>query len=94
MENDLRQSPALDIWELLEDRGANLAYHDSFVPSVPQFDGAESESLTEEMLADQDLVIITTNHDDIDFDFVAEHAELVFDTRDSFEGPRGNVEKL
>jgi UDP-N-acetyl-D-glucosamine dehydrogenase len=92
--NDLRQSPAIDIWELLDERGANLQYHDPYVPSVPQLDGAESVALDDELLGEQDLVIITTDHDDIDFDELAERAELVFDTRDSMEGEFGNVTRL
>ncbi len=92
--NDLRQSPAIDIWEQLDERGADLTYHDPYVPSIPRLDDAESVPLEAELLEEQDLVIITTDHDDIDFDALAEEAELVFDTRDSMEGGFGNVTRL
>ncbi len=81
---DTRESPALDVISLLEDRGASVAYHDPHVPAVEI--GAqtyESRSLSPAVLADQDCVVLVTDHDAIPVDTVAEHAPLLFDTRNA-----------
>jgi UDP-N-acetyl-D-glucosamine dehydrogenase len=81
--NDLRESPALDIWQLLESEwGADVSYHDPFIEAIELFD-ATSSDLTAETLAEVDAVLVTTSHSDVDYDFVAEHASLILDTRNA-----------
>lgn len=76
---DLRQSPALKIRTLLAALGADLAYHDPFVPSLP--DG-EAHSLDfDEALDRCDLAVIVTAHPGVDHDAIAERAPLVVDLR-------------
>ncbi|MFW6053767.1 MAG: nucleotide sugar dehydrogenase [Persicimonas sp.] len=92
--HDTRESPALDIWQLLKEEGAELAYHDPFVPKVRELDGVESVELTAERLADSDAVLICTNHSDVDYELIVENAPLVLDTRDAIEGVHESVVQL
>ena len=82
--DDMRESPALDVIRLLEERGAEVRYHD---PHVPRFreNGHEVEgiALTREVLAESDAVVIVTDHTAVDYQLVADHAGLVIDTRNA-----------
>ena len=81
---DLRESPALRVIELLEERGADVAYHDSHVPSM-EVGGRKYSSveLSEETLIACDCVVILTAHSDLDKDLVATHGGTVVDTRNA-----------
>ncbi|HEX8321710.1 nucleotide sugar dehydrogenase [Longimicrobium sp.] len=86
--DDLRESPALDIMRLLQDKGARVSFHDPFCDAIHD-DGhtplkglpLESQELTEERLAAADVVVVVTDHTAVDYARVAEHARLVVDTR-------------
>ena len=80
--DDLRESPALDIIELLQEKGASLAYHDPYVPAFEYQDLAMA-SVTEldAALADADCVVIATDHSGYDWGAVREAAKIVIDTR-------------
>lgn len=82
--SDTRESPALDIITLLDDKGANVHYHD---PHVPKIDIGQThfDSITIEqgVLEDCNCVIIVTNHSAIDIERIVGHAPLVFDTRNA-----------
>jgi UDP-N-acetyl-D-glucosamine dehydrogenase len=82
--NDVRESPALDIIRLLEALGADVVYHDPFVPSF-QEDGMRHESvaLTDDELKRSDAVVIVTNHSSIDYQRLVDGANLVVDTRNA-----------
>jgi len=93
--DDVRESPAAAIMELLRDRGAILSYSDPFIPRFPkmrehQFDLA-STPLAAETLARQDCVVLVTDHDAFDFDFIVTNARLIVDTRGRYQSPRDNV---
>lgn len=80
--SDIRESPGIDVIRLLRRDGAEVVYHDPFVPTVVVEDiEMESQSLTEELLAGVDLVIIVTDHSNVDYSFVVTHAKHVLDTR-------------
>ncbi len=85
--DDLRESPALKIARLLLQHRAVVSYHDPYIPKIDipglQF---ESAPLTPANLADQDLVIITTAHTNVDYKMVVDHAPLIFDTRNATHG--------
>lgn len=87
--DDMRESPSLRLIELLERRGAKVDYHDPFVPEVPvnrdhpEFAGMKSVPLTEKTLGEADVVLIVTDHDAVDYDFVVRHARLVVDSRNA-----------
>jgi len=85
--DDLRESPALKIAELLTARGAVVSYHDPYIPELASQDLVlRSVQLTPETLAGQDLVIITTDHSNVDYELVVKHAPLIFDTRNATRG--------
>jgi UDP-N-acetyl-D-glucosamine dehydrogenase len=76
---DVRESPALKLIELLRNAGANVAYHDPHVPSVPEL-GLESVPLD---AARYDCVTIVTDHSSIDYGALVDEAELVVDLRNA-----------
>ncbi len=81
---DTRESPALDVIKLLEDRGAKVMYNDPYVPTL-KLNNAKHKSrrLTKELLSKADLVVILTNHSDYDYEWIVENAKAVFDTRNA-----------
>jgi UDP-N-acetyl-D-glucosamine dehydrogenase len=87
--NDERESPALKVYELLEQRGAEVVYHDPLIPVVrPQASfprEIRSVELTPERLAWADAVVITTDHSQVDYNLVAEASRLVLDTRNAMK---------
>jgi UDP-N-acetyl-D-glucosamine dehydrogenase len=76
---DVRESPAIRIISLLRDLGADILYHDPYVPSLPEFDLVNSS--LEEALADADLALLVTAHPNVDHELVAERARVVVDLR-------------
>jgi UDP-N-acetyl-D-glucosamine dehydrogenase len=92
--NDLRESPALDIMKILQEKGATVSFHDSYVPKLPSIDGAVHVPLKQEVIEATDCVIITTDHSNIDYDWVICHAGLVVDTRNVSKNRSGQGAKL
>src|ERR1051326_2476577 len=89
--NDVRESPALSIIDLLRAKGARVSYHDPFVNEV-RFDDAHTEGnddllhaveLTDDEIKTADCVVIVTNHSSVDYQRVVNLASLVVDTRNS-----------
>ncbi|MFH1699479.1 MAG: nucleotide sugar dehydrogenase [Candidatus Zixiibacteriota bacterium] len=81
---DIRESPALDVIELLVRLGAKLSYNDPYVPELNQdFHKMKSVKLTLSGLKKADLVVILTDHKDYDYGWICENANLVFDTRNA-----------
>ncbi len=82
--DDMRESPALDIMRLLEQRGAHVTFHDPHVASYRE-DGHEYHSitLTPEALRAADAVVIVTDHKAYDWQMVVDNAALVVDTRNA-----------
>jgi len=87
--DDIRESPALDIIRLLEQQGAEVAYHDPHVPVLRE-DGKEYRSVPLDRAAIEaaDCVMVVTDHSAIDFHLVKRHARLAVDTRRAL--PRGD----
>jgi len=88
--DDMRESPALKIMDLLEKRGAITSFHDPYFPEIlptrehPGFTGRKSVPLTAGELAASDVAVICTDHDAIDYPLVARHCPLIVDTRNAF----------
>ncbi len=88
--DDTRESPALDIFELLRGLGAEVEYHDPRVGSVHLDTGsAESIPLSAEALREVDAVVITTDHRDVDYELVVRNAKVVVDPRNALKGRDG-----
>jgi UDP-N-acetyl-D-glucosamine dehydrogenase len=82
--DDMRESPALDVMRLLEERGAHVDYHDPWVASFRENGHSKSGlALTKEVLERADAVVIITDHSNVDYQMVANHARLVVDTRNA-----------
>ena len=85
--NDTRESPSLELIEMIEKRGAACDYHDPHVPEVPEtrrhptLSGRASQELGREVLAGYDAVLIATAHADVDYKLLAEASPLIIDTR-------------
>jgi len=94
--NDVRESPALDVMKLLENDGAELSFYDPYVSFVG-LNGNRMmgmETLTKETLNNSDVVIIMTDHDQIDFQFVLENSNLIIDSRNVIKKDHSHVIKL
>ncbi len=86
--SDLRESPALEIMRLLQEKGVQVSFHDPFCPVIED-DGhttlrglpMHSVELTDEALRDADAVVVVADHSVVDYDRVADLARLVVDTR-------------
>jgi UDP-N-acetyl-D-glucosamine dehydrogenase len=85
--SDTRESPAIEIMKLLSGCGAVLSYSDSFASEL-DVDGQQFQSVppTPELLGASDLVMIITDHSDLDYRNVVEHSPVVFDTRNATQG--------
>ncbi len=85
--DDMRESPSLKLMELIEARGARADYHDPHIPELPPtrqhgaLTGRLSVPITPETLRRYDAVLIATDHDDVDYRLIVDHAKLVVDTR-------------
>jgi UDP-N-acetyl-D-glucosamine dehydrogenase len=93
--DDMRESPALKIIELLTGLGARVLYHDPHVPVLPRtrkYDfELKSAELTQDVLRATDCVLVVTDHKNVDYDLVARTADLVVDSRNIVPKDRGNV---
>ncbi|MDY0339836.1 MAG: nucleotide sugar dehydrogenase [Coriobacteriia bacterium] len=85
--DDMRESPAIRVAELLVEKNADISYHDPFVEAF-EVSGTPVPwvELTPEIVAAADVVLIITAHKDIDYSMVAENAQLVLDTRNALAG--------
>ena len=96
--DDLRESPALRIMELLTERGARVDYHDPYFPRLHKMRRYDfrlsSIDLTPEALSGYDAVLIATNHSSYDYDSIVRNARLVVDTRNATCNVRQNREKI
>ncbi len=96
--DDMRESPAVRIIELLQARGAEVVYHDAFVPRVPKMRQHHldmvSVPLTDEALEGADAVLVATDHSRIDYARVVQMARLVIDTRNACRNVRAGREKI
>lgn len=85
--DDWRESPALDVWEVLAGRGAQLVLHDSWIePFEWKGHFYRSVELTDQEIESADAVLILTNHTNIDYQRVVDKAKVVFDTRNATKG--------
>lgn len=95
--DDMRESPSVELMEILRDKGAVISYCDPHVPVFPkmrehQFD-LSSVDLTPEVLAGADCVLLATNHKKFDYELIRKHAALIVDTRGVYTEPAANIVK-
>ncbi len=93
--DDMRESPSVELMELLQSKGAHINYTDPWVPVFPKmrehhFD-LSSVNLNPETIASYDVVLLATNHDVFDYDMILQNARLIVDTRGVYLKPANNV---
>lgn len=95
--DDMRESPSVEIMELIEAKGGIVAYSDPHVPVFPKMREhhfeLSSETLTAEVLASFDAVVLATDHDRFDYELIRRHARLIVDSRGKYRAPANNVIK-
>lgn len=83
---DTRESPSIELIRLLRQRGANVDYHDDYVPETildGDSDSLGSVPLTAESLKLYDALVVATAHPGVDWELVADHAQMIVDTRNA-----------
>jgi len=84
--DDLRESPALDVIQLLQQRGAKVMYHDPHVPEIKLDRSCLLSIDMEQGLREADCAVIITNHSDLDYQRVVAASKVVIDTRNATKG--------
>ncbi len=103
--NDARESPALEIMNIVDHKGGKVQYHDPYIPVVQtghalshalsqQPKTFNSIPLTAKALAEADVVVLTTNHRVFNIEFIQQHARLIVDLRNMVKEASENVYKL
>jgi UDP-N-acetyl-D-glucosamine dehydrogenase len=95
--DDMRESPSVEVMELLRSAGAEVAYSDPHVPIFPKmrehkFD-LSSVALTPETVAGFDAVVLTTDHAKFDYDMIRTNAQVIIDSRGVYRAPAENIVK-
>lgn len=96
--DDPRESPSFKLMELLQEKGAEVHYNDPYIPVLPRMRkysfNLKSADLTAETISSMDCILLATNHSAYDYQFILDHAKLIVDTRNAFNGLRGKAEKV
>lgn len=95
--DDMRESPSVEMMEILRDKGAILSYSDPHVPKFPRmrehnFD-MDSVDLSAATLAGADCVLVATDHAKFDYAFIKQHSKLIVDSRGVYQEPAANIVK-
>lgn len=95
--DDMRESPSVFMMEKLRSQGASIDYSDPHVPVFPRmrehyFD-LRSKSLTAEIIAEYDCILLATDHDKFDYELIKANAQLIVDARGRYLEPTGNIVK-
>src|SRR5690554_3100218 len=95
--DDMRESPSVEVMELIRDKGAEVAYSDPHVPVFPKMRAHKfdltSVELTAENLASYYAVVLATNHYGFDYELIKQHAQLIVDTRGVYREPAAHIIK-
>jgi UDP-N-acetyl-D-glucosamine dehydrogenase len=83
--DDIRESPALEVIDLLRKKGAKVTYHDPYIPTLKTHEGQEMDSVPDLMAAvrEADAVIIVTNHKIYNYEAILKAAKFIFDSRNA-----------
>ncbi len=96
--DDIRESPSLKLIEIFSKKGARIAYNDPFVPQTPEMRHyhfkLKSVPLTAKNLKQYDAIVIATDHSAYNYQFIADHAQLVIDTRNATKAIERNRSKI
>jgi UDP-N-acetyl-D-glucosamine dehydrogenase len=97
--DDPRESPGFELMDLLLKKGASVSYNDPHIPTLPATRHfphlrMDSRELSSAWLAEQDCVLIATDHSSYDYAWIVEHASLVIDTRNATRAVTQGREKI
>lgn len=85
--DDTRESPAIDVINLLQQKGGKIFYNDPYVPRLNTDSlNLKSTNLTEKLLSETDALIIVTDHSSYDYKWIVQYANLIIDTRNATHG--------
>ena len=96
--DDYRESPAIDVIEILKREGADTDFFDPYIPSFKDkgvtYTGIEK--ISPEVIASYDLVVITANHTNVDYEMIQKNAKAIFDAKNAMASvkDRENIEFL
>ena len=95
--DDMRESPSVELMELLEEKGAVVEYTDPHVPVFPKMRDhhfeLQSVNLTPDKIAEYDVLLLATHHTKFNYDMLKENAKLIIDTRGVYSEPAANIIK-
>ena len=87
--DDMRESPSLKLIEILREKGAKVDYNDPYVPKLPKTRKyqyhMDSVDLSKRNLAKYDLILLSTDHSNYNYEFITANSKLILDTRNAFE---------
>jgi UDP-N-acetyl-D-glucosamine dehydrogenase len=96
--DDPRESPSFKLIELLQEKGAEVHYNDPHIPQLKPVRkysySLKSTELTAETLASMDCILVATDHSAYDYQFILDHADLIVDTRNAFNGLQNTAGKV
>ena len=96
--DDLRESPSIELIEILKEKGARVDYNDPYIAKTPRQRqhnlGMKSKNLTAKMLSSYDLVLISTDHSCYDYSWIVNNSEIVVDTRNATNGIKKGRKKI
>ena len=95
--DDMRESPSVELMELLEEKGAVVEYTDPHVPVFPKMRDhhfeLQSVNLTPDKIAEYDVLLLATHHTKFNYNMLKENAKLIIDTRGVYSEPAANIIK-
>lgn len=92
--DDMRESPALKVIELLEKHGADISINDPFVPKFKHNGKVYTSVQWEEAIECSDIVLITTDHSCYDYEAITDKAKIIYDTRNATKNVSNNRDKI
>ncbi|MHC4069429.1 MAG: nucleotide sugar dehydrogenase [Planctomycetota bacterium] len=96
--DDVRESPSIELIELLREKGAKVDYNDPYIPRTHKQREHDlkmnSKKLSAKALSSYDMVLISTDHSDYDYDWIVKNSKLVVDTRNATAAVRQNRKKI
>lgn len=93
--SDMRESPSVEIMDILINKGAKVSYHDPYVDHLPNMRkynlDLKSTNLSSKILSMSDVVVISTDHDNVDYELVYKYSSVIVDCRGRYKNKRNKI---